>query len=291
VIDLEAELVDLDGFETLDRELYAPTIAELTRLTRMIENEFDPPQWVVKDSRKQWVYRSTGREYIVIQRLFRGISALNACRFLIPNCFVAEMGVLLRTINEFEEDIVFLLENYPEEQSEDQKTFIQENLKPMYRNRDIPFEGLESPAMVPRKKVVAATRRRVASLSNPHDAQKLASITGDLFSAYVHGAFEANMDLYGFDGQVQSYQVSGLRSDRARFDWIQQLLLQLERQVFAVEYVGQILGPVNVHQEAGALRKWYAEAANKFGYYQEFENKNPLADLKAGRALRAKRPS
>ena len=289
MVDLERELIDLEGFGNLDRDLYAPTITELNRLTQVIESQWTLPRPLIHESRLRWTYDSPGLEHILVQRLYRAISGLNACRFLLPNCFTTEIAVILRTVNEFNEDIVFLLENYGSPLSKDQELFIRENIKPIYRNPNVSFEGLEKKAMVPRERIIAANRRRISPLSNPSDAQKLSDVTGDLLSSYVHGAFEANLEMYGHDLQNPRYEIDGSKTDRARFEWVQQVLVQLERIVFSVEYLGQVVGPISVHAEAGTLRRSYSKIAVRYGYWMEFENKNMLGDIKKGKPLRPRK--
>ena len=88
--------------------LYIETLSVLQRAFARIESKIDKPAFVKRGSYHVFRYEKQSIEAAVIQKLARVISGLHASLLLLSGGFVQELGVIFRTLDEFNEDILFL---------------------------------------------------------------------------------------------------------------------------------------------------------------------------------------
>ena len=88
--------------------LQPEAVEAMTRAFRRLESALPPAQKV--NQRKSFVYRyaTKGIYEALLQKLARSISGLNAVAVLLNAGYVQEVGVLFRTLDEIQEDIIFL---------------------------------------------------------------------------------------------------------------------------------------------------------------------------------------
>src|SRR5665213_3444210 len=90
------------------RQLFAPTLEQLEKAFRRLEMRVPPPK------RKPWkdsfVFRYVEQtiQQAIVQKLARTITGLRAIDVLLERGLFQEQGILQRTLDEIEEDIVFL---------------------------------------------------------------------------------------------------------------------------------------------------------------------------------------
>ena len=276
----QEKLVSFEG------DILRPTLLKLANLTQQIENKFEKP--ISKNMSGHWVWRyeNPRLEHIVIQRLYRIISGLKACYGLLRQGQIQEIGVILRTITEFQYDIMFLLENYGTNAlTQHQKKFIEEITKEGYIDINIPFLGAVDREMVSRKKVLASVARSLNEAGNESDAQRLVEIDTDIFSGYVHGAYPNVMDIYGQNPSDIRYHPFGIKNGRIISTWITQIMIYLERAVLKTFFVAHYFGLEEIKDEAFQLKKEFSINAKNYGYSLEFKTKDPMGDLKKGKPL------
>jgi len=102
--------MELDDYFT---RIFDPAIEYYTLVIHHVEDRFAKPEFVELNGIPQWRYPGFTVEHMCLLRGIRIISAFNAIRALLMGGYVQEISILLRTIDDFQEDIVFLIENYP----------------------------------------------------------------------------------------------------------------------------------------------------------------------------------
>ena len=80
----------------------------MERAFRRLEQSIDPPELVRWRGHQVLWYGTQSIEQALIQKLARVISGLNAADALLEKGFVQEQGIIHRTLDEINEDIVFL---------------------------------------------------------------------------------------------------------------------------------------------------------------------------------------
>lgn len=129
-------------------------------------------------------------EIAIIQKLARYISGLNASLLLLESGYTQELGALFRTLDEFHEDISFLVLpivggiNITDTHNKYLEHFFQEE----FDNPDNAILSTQKRETIPRKKIRAVIANSGRSGLNPHDSQELSRTISQAYSGYVHGA-------------------------------------------------------------------------------------------------------
>jgi hypothetical protein len=285
MIDPNRELMSIEALHFFQDDLLKPTLLSSGEIVSEIEVTFEKPKPTSLGGHPVWRYENPKVEHIIIQRLYRQISGLKSCYTLLRQGQIQEIGVLLRTVNEFQQDITFLLENYGKEMSGHQKLFVTEVLKEGYVNINLPWLGATPRAMVSRKKIIASVARALEAQANPSDAQKLSELDTDIFSSFVHGAYPAVMDIYGHNPRNPSYHAFGVITPRIIFTWVTQIIVYLERLILSQFFVCHNFGLVRTVNKVLALRKKFTEEAKKYGHDLSLMDKGSMDRLKKGKPI------
>jgi len=149
----------------------------------------------------------------------RIVSALNASLVLLEHGFVQELGVLFRTIDEFIQDIVFLLTPSPDGGlSESHIRFLDEFFQEEFSDPKNPFTSHQKRDRVPRRKVYATLGKTTGGNANPSDVATLHRTLSQAMSGFVHGAYPHVMELYG--GNPPHFHLNGMLGTPTHKMWI-----------------------------------------------------------------------
>lgn len=134
-------------------DLYLETLAVLHPAFQVLENKIEKPVLVKRGSYYVFRYKNQTIQAAVIQKLARLISGLHASLLLLQGGFVQELGAIFRTLDEFNEDILFLCQairtgELTELHQKYLDTFYQEEFK----QPDNPFLSEQKRPTIPRKK-------------------------------------------------------------------------------------------------------------------------------------------
>jgi hypothetical protein len=189
--------------------LFQKCLSDLSILISEIEGHFPPPKYVKIGGQPQFRYSENSVYHVAFLKSVRMVSGLNACLCMLEDGYYQEIMVVLRTIDDFFSDILFILENSQRGKlNASQKLFIEDFFKEEFVNPDNPLENSERRSTVPRKKIWASVARQIGQFANPSDAQKILQVTNDAFSGFVHGAYPHIMELYG--GRTPHFHVNGV---------------------------------------------------------------------------------
>lgn len=163
-----------------------------------LESAIDRP--IPVTSRDSFVFRyaNKGIYEALIQKLARNISGLNAVYVLLENGFVQEAGVIFRTLDEIQEDILFLATSDPSvSMTERHQKYLDAFYADSVLSRPEGSLNIPKPNLVPRKKIRAHTFEVLGAGVNVSQALVASESLGTAYSGYVHAASENIMDMYG----------------------------------------------------------------------------------------------
>lgn len=145
----------------------------------------------------QW-YRYPDEELtqIIAVKAARAVSGLNAAFSLIVLGFSVEAAVILRTVDDFLDEIAFLLEGHESgaptaDQKRFKDLFFAETIVPAEQMRERPDRADRV-----KKRSIRAAQGRLLQPENPDEVQKNASAIDHTFDGYVHGGYPHSMELY-----------------------------------------------------------------------------------------------
>ncbi len=195
------------------------------------EDKFGRPRSHTRNKRLKWIYDENRLEHVIVFRVVRIISAFRACLLLLNGGFLQEVAVLLRTIVQFQAEIVFLAENYGTGiPNQHQRKFVDECFKEHFKNPLKPSEGVQPRDIVPRRKVHAAYGRYLTGVSNSTGVQKVIDMEEDIYNGYIHATAQAVLEFYGLGGGTfPEFPMGGMVREDAAKAWIRQIVVYLHR--------------------------------------------------------------
>jgi hypothetical protein len=189
--------------------LYKEILPVLERAFYILENKIDKPTFIKRGSYHVFRYSDQSIEAAIIQKLARIVSGLNASLSLLSGGFVQESGALFRTLDEFNEDIIFLCQAMQSGQvSELHKKYLDSFYQEELDQPDNAIESTQKRPTTPRKKIQAAISNMPESELNPSDHKEVLRTISQAYSGYVHGASCHIMEMYG--GNPPHYHISGM---------------------------------------------------------------------------------
>jgi hypothetical protein len=221
--------------------LQAEAVAAMTNVLRKAESSIHVPERVQHKDSFVFRYANKGIHEALVQKLARCISGLNAIRILLAAGYVQEVGVLLRTLDEIQEDIFFLASAETNGARTDRHT---QYLEAFYA--DAVFsrpEGslrISKPNLLPRKKVRAHSVNVLGQGVNISEALDAGESLSTAYSGYVHAASENIMEMYG--GNPPHFHVDGMRGTPRIATFEQDTENYVYRGVMAATVVAKAFG-------------------------------------------------
>jgi len=161
-----------------------------------------------------WVLRYDEKyhclELAIVQKLARYISGLNASLLLLESGYTQELGAIFRTLDEFQEDIVFLALPIVGgiEITETHKKYLEQFFQEEFDNPGNAILSTQKRNPIPRKKIWAVIANYGHSGLNPHDQREVSRTISQTYSGYVHGASCHICEMIG--GDPMCYFLSGM---------------------------------------------------------------------------------
>jgi hypothetical protein len=190
-------------------DLYGETLIILQDAFSQLENKIEKPVTVKLGTHDVFRYEKQSIEAAVIQKLARVISGLHASLLLLHGGYVQELGVIFRTLNEYNQDITFLCQAIQTRKITDlHRKYLNEFYQEEFDKPDNPFLSEQKRSVVPRKRVLAAIANIPENDANPSDIRELFRTVSQTYSGYIHGASVHIMDMYG--GNPPHFHLSGM---------------------------------------------------------------------------------
>lgn len=187
------------------------------------------------------------------------ISTLNACVLLLRHGHTQEIGALCRMVDDFCNEIFFLLQPQGENGfSDDQMCFIESFYQEEFDKPGDPLGSTQKRETVAVRKIHATFAKLAGCELNPSDAQQLLRTTHQAFSGYVHGAYPHIMEM--FVGNPAYFHVSGMLGTPRIDEWRNQLIGYVQRLIIASVFVARKLGVTDMEPPLRAFLIEFEEA-------------------------------
>jgi len=175
-----------------------------------LEGKIERPEFVSFGSKKEYRYNNKSLKAAIIQKLARVVSGLHASIVLLEGGYVQELGAIFRTLDEFNEDIIFLCAGLrARELSDLHNKYLEYFYQEEFNIPNNPFLSDQKRPTIPRKKIRAAICGMKEYPLNPSDAAEVHRTISQAYSGYVHGASPHIMEMYG--GHPPKFYVSGMK--------------------------------------------------------------------------------
>lgn len=177
----------------------------------------------------------------IMQKLARVQSLVRSARLLLINGFLQEQAILHRTIDETNEDIMFLIYAI----SNDTETDLHKRYLVAFWEEEIDESGnmkdsKQKRQMVPRQKIRAYLANIEGVKMDPNTANELTRTVSKAYSGFVHGASPQIMDMYG--GQPPKFHTSGMLGTARMNEHADDLWNYAYRSFISHIVVGKALG-------------------------------------------------
>lgn len=184
--------------QSLD-DLYDEAFPYMERWVHELAGLVPAPQLVNRSGLRVFRFLEQTPDQAIVQKLARLVSALRAARVLLDRGFVQEVGILMRVLDETQQDVVFVLsglKNPTDLDREFLEAFYEEEF-----DADTAVASTQRRKMIPRKKIRARIAKffselpgsRIDQSSHAEGLRKIDKTQ----SGYVHGASGHLMEMYG----------------------------------------------------------------------------------------------
>lgn len=225
--------------------MIVPLIAECTHqlgsVVRSIEDALPRPIVTDVSGQKQYRYDEHTPYHVAFLKAVRIVSGLNACLFLLRGDFAQEIMVIIRTLDDFTAEIVFILENAEAGTlSKHQEKFLADFFREEFVNSNKPLLNEERRNTVPKRNIIASLAHQMGPYANPSDLQKAFMVTNDALSGYVHGAYPHIMEMFG--GGPPQFHFEGMTGSPRIPMCIRQMELYTHRAIMVFDILAKELG-------------------------------------------------
>lgn len=224
-----------------------------------IEEQFPRPIYTKTPPFPRFEYEKIEREHVIITRLVRIISGLNAALILIKDGFIQELAVIIRTIDDFENEVYFLLEDYPN-LNDNQNKFITECAKHHYDPESMEQFGHNKRDIIKKRKIHASKARMLENVANKTKNQIITLNIADVFSGYVHGTMQCIMDMYGDTNPWSEYFFKGMKGNPKIEAWMPHICIYQHSAFNVVSLVLFYLKMIKESDEVTEIRKDFEKA-------------------------------
>lgn len=176
------------------------------------------------------------------------ISTLNACLILLRHGHTQEIGALCRMVDDFCNEILFLLNPTDKNGlSEDQMRFLETFFQEEFDQPNDPLASTQKRETVPVRKIHATFAKFAGAELNASDAQELVRTVQQAFSGYVHGAYPHIMEMFG--GDPPTFHMSGMLGTPRIEEWRAQLTGYVYRTCMASVFVARKLALEDIENQ------------------------------------------
>lgn len=257
--------------------IFISCVHRLSVSIKAIEDGLVPtPELIDVSGQKQHRYAKNTVYHIAFLKGVRVVSGLNACLFLLQGGFIQESMVIIRTIDDFLHEMVFILEKAETGQLDDhQNKFKEDFFREEFKNPNNPLLNETRRETVPKKKIWASAARQMGSYLNPSDLQKMFQVNNDALSGYIHGAYPHIMEMYG--GRPPKFHVTGMKAAPRVRMCISQIELYTHRAIMVFEGFAKTLGSQELLEYLHETREYFEKQTD---YVQPSDLNKHLRSLK-----------
>jgi len=263
-------------------EYLAQTLAQLEELYQAMDNAAGSVH--VRDLGQSWQFRHENCTDALACYLkgVKAISTLNACVALLRVGYTQEIGALCRMVDDFCNEILFLVSRDADDKlSDDQMLFLKNFYQDEFDRPSDPLRSTQKRDTVATNKIFATFGRFAEGGLNPSDAQELVRTVHQYLSGYVHGAYPQIMEMYG--GSPPHFHTSGMLGTPQIDFWRKKLITYVERLIMASVFVTKKLG---AHEQEAPIQALLEEFREHIGINNEQKPIEMLEQYKQQRKTR-----
>jgi hypothetical protein len=193
------------------QEVSYKTIESLEKLLQSLLLLIESPVSIPDPIFPKFRFRENTEIQAVLLKTVRIVSALHASLTLLREGFVQELMVLLRTIDDFFLEIIFLLGDFKSARTPQQEEFLRDFFQEEFDDPLSPLLSKQKRKPTSRRKIFASLAQLVGKPpANPSDLQEVFRTLHQTHSGYVHGAYPHIMELYG--GNPPRFHIGGMKN-------------------------------------------------------------------------------
>ena len=195
----------------------------------------------------------------------RIVSGLNATFRLAEQGYSVEAAVVLRTVDDFVDEITFLLEGY---QSGAPTRAHQDFLKHFFGETVESTEQMLVDGSRPdrvKKKSIQAGQARYLNPDDPDAPRKMVKAIDRGFDGYVHGAYPHSMELFDPNRASGTFRMEGVDGTPYQATILTHLALYVSRALSVFGMVALHIGEQALREELVGARKRFEESSEAHG--------------------------
>jgi hypothetical protein len=197
--------------------IYTNTLERLEENFNLLHSKIEEPEYSELGNGKVFRYKNKSANIAIIQYMARVISGLYSTKLLIKHTFIQECNTLFRTIDEFNQNILFLsFSLIDNEITILQQTFLDNFFQEEFDNPENAFLSTQKRVMVSRDKIRAYISQRNENPVNPSDTQQNDATIVKLYSGFIHGTSVSIIDMYS--ANPSQYHLNGLSNEAPSID-------------------------------------------------------------------------
>lgn len=187
-------------------------IGELEGAVRAFETVIGKPIYVAEGESGRFKYADPSPQMIIALKAVRVVSGLNALVALLEVGHTVEMGMIIRSVDDFLADIMFVMEAIQTgKPTADQQRFIEEfSAGETFSVEEMMATYGKDAARVSRQKIQASEARVLGEHADggPDRVRRIVGTVDTGLSGYVHGSYATTMELYE-GGDNEGFMLKG----------------------------------------------------------------------------------
>ena len=225
-------------------ELYDEAFSHMEWTVDELAKRVPPPQFVERSGGMVFRYEERLPLQAVVLKLARLVSTLRATHLLLDRGFVQEVGTLERVMDEFQQDVLFLVSGHTDRTLAIQyQRYLEEFWKEEF-DADTAFASSQKRGMPRRQKIRAHIGRMVSeitgSTANAGQTAEQFRTVDKAQSGYVHGAAPQLMEMFG--GSPPRFHMDGMLGSPTEQVHREQFWYYVSRSICAFALAVQAFG-------------------------------------------------
>lgn len=218
---------------------YVRAVAALEEAFRRIEADAPQPSEIERGGHVIFRYEDQRTEAAIFLKLARLVSLIHALELLVDHALVQEQCIIQRSIEETNEDIMFLCLSINGGKATDRHVeFLAEFWKEDYTD---PADPVKS--RVPRgysRKGIRSYNNRALGQDRPSSADEIGRSIYEMYSGFLHGSAPHIMELY--DENERRFSFRGISNSVRHIDYIFDAQNSFYRALLSAIFVTKALG-------------------------------------------------
>jgi len=240
--------------------LYAETIRISGRAFHILESLIEKPKLIDEEYRRVFRYEKPSIQSALILKAARVISGLNASLLLIKYGYAQEAYCTFRTIDEFNEDITFLIIPLVEgRMSGDHERYLEYMFQEEKVRKGNSYVIEKKRPTIPRKKIHSAISDFSAHLAEKNQTYNLQKTIHATFSGYIHGAANHILDMYG--GNPPRYHLSGTLGTPRVEESVECANNYFYRSLLSIIMIASAFGQETIQKELSSFKDYYEKTS------------------------------